>query len=214
MGTQQGETREVKQSPWPGYIIAVYALTVGLASILFENFATPGWGISTRPLLGLLGVTGALLLLLRDSWWKAVLILWLIAQIPLIIIDPSGELTKQAGLFLSFKATGPMIWTNGVLSEIRAYGANLAAVGLLALIVWTINRGWFPQGPGPRWMRFLSGAIQLMLLAAFALGLFFGYRWAKPWVDKDVALVIDALPPGTEVYANEKGLGLTRMALR
>ncbi len=126
----------------PGIILAVYTL-VAAAVTLWGFSPVTGVADYTRSLLALLGIAGAILLLVGNPLWKPLLILWAVAQIPVIIVDPSGELTRQF-LFVGVSSTESHSF-NGQITDMSGFGLNFWGVVLLIAVV-LIGRRRQPRG--------------------------------------------------------------------
>jgi len=112
----------------PGIILAVYTLLIA-AVTLYGFFPVIGIADYTRAALALLGIMGAMLLFFGSAYWKPLLICWSIAQIPIIIVDPSGDLTRQC-IFLGISSTESHS-VNGLITSMTGFGINFWGVALL-----------------------------------------------------------------------------------
>lgn len=198
---------------WPGHLLGLYAVACGGAAVLGAGVHPEGWAVFTQPLLGVIGLAGGLLALLGDPWWRPLLRLWLLAQVPVLIVDSSGELTRQPGLWFGFTA-GSTGTTGTSALRLEGYGVNVAGLLLLALAHWIIARRWYADVPGALWQfQALRLVRTLFVCATFALLGYVGWGWGPLLVARQALLVVHCPLPGADVYAGEHKLGATPLIL-
>jgi hypothetical protein len=194
-------------------LLGLYAVAAGAAALISASLWPQGWGVITRPALGLAGLAGGLLLLCGDPSWRALLRLWAFAQAAVFVVDPSGELTRQPFLRLAYSSISSTT-SNDQVIDAQGYGINLAGVGLLVLTQWIISRKWYMDVPIYRWqfvgLRVVRSVFLSVVLAA---GGYLGWLWAPSLLAKEQLLVITSPLPGTEVFAKDRRLGWTPLVL-
>ncbi len=115
-------------------VLGVVVIVIGALAVTSNAWHfLDGVGVFSRVILGAVGIGGAMRLLMRKPMWSRVLIVWSALQIPVIIVDPTGDMTNQV-LHLG------MQWTrqtaiNDVIVEMSGWGFNL--VGTI-LLVWVL----------------------------------------------------------------------------
>ncbi len=206
-------SRSSRLPRWPGYLLAAYAIVIGVLASLAAKTYPAGWGVLTRPLLGVWAVAGGLLLLLGDPWWKPLLRLWALAQTVVIIVDPSGELTRQPGLWLGVVNSSSMS-SNDQLIEAQGWGVNFMGLILLVLIQWIIVRKWHPLVPERLWEFQVLRMVRMLFLGVNLLVLAYeGWHLGPYFTEKNRLMVIDCPFPGAEVYLKDCKLGSTPLVI-
>lgn len=197
---------------WLGILLALYALGAGAAAWGFMEWRHPGWAWYTRPLLGTFGVCGGLLLLARSRGWRAFLVFWSLAQVPVIILDPSGPLTQQPGLPMIFKhATESFAGLQ--LEDWLGFGVNLTGV-VLFLLVWAVGQNrWHPLIAPANPSRLGSIVHDLALVWSCVVLVAGGVLAVRAVLGREAALVIRSQVPGASVYFESQWVGLTPLYL-
>jgi hypothetical protein len=202
-----------KRAVWPGCLLGLYAAAAGLTALASWKVCPGGWAVATQPLLGLIGLAGGLLLLCGDPWWRSLLRLWTFAQAVVVVVDPSGELTRQPFLWLAYANVSSTV-VDGQLTELQGYGVNLAGALLFVLTQWIMGRRWYLDVPNQRW-QFL--ALRLVRLAftggCLLLGGYLAWSWVPVFLAKEPLMVILSPLPGAEVYAQDRRLGSTPLVI-
>lgn len=198
---------------WPGGLLAIYALVCGGLALAGAELQPPGWGVITRPLLGVWAIAGALLLLLGDPWWKSLLRIWVLAQTAIVIVDESGSLTLQPVANLPLQSSSPVTF-DGLGLSLQGYGVNLGGLALFIAAQWIISRKWHREVPVRLWEFQALRAVRLLFLVANVAVLgHLGWRWLPVFMQKERLVVIDCPWPGVEVFLKERRLGTTPLVV-
>jgi hypothetical protein len=214
MEPQEPVTTPIKTRKWPGDVLGGYALLCGLGAMLFASLYPPGWAAMTRPALGVVGVVAGLLFFLRDRWWKPLLLFWLAAQVPVIIVDPSGELTRQPGFRLNFIGQNMNPAEGPTVLEASGFGIEFAAVLLIIAVRFILANRWYRAEPGPGLFRGLAGALRVLpFVVVVSVAACVGTRWSKLRLRHDALLTLDCPFPGADIYAGDKKLGSTPLMI-
>jgi hypothetical protein len=129
-----------------GIVLAVIVLI--MAGLTLWGVVTPPYGLAsaTRCALAIVGIVGAMLFFKRNPHWFVLLCIWSVAQLHVIIVDPSGPLTNQAfHLGVIFSQSNSV---NGQVSSTSGYGVNLVGVIFLVLAIFA-RRGERASPPPP-----------------------------------------------------------------
>ena len=182
---------------WPSYVVAIWAIASGVLALSSFNIYPAGWGVFTRPFLAVLGIAGGLLVFCGDPWWKPLLRIWVLAQVAVIVVDPSGELTRQPLLwFVALtRGTGATSTADQVVA-IRTFGINFMGI-LLYLFLWYIISRRYHQDVPSRAVQFLALRVVRSLWVAFTLIYItcLAWFWGKPWIESRQALAMIDCPP-------------------
>jgi hypothetical protein len=208
---------------WPGDLLGLYAVAAGLVAMFSASVYPCGWGVFTRPLLGLIGLAGGLLLFLGDPWWKPLLRIWTFAQAVVVVVDASGELTGQpfwwfpdAPSLWIIQKTSWITWVtlNDQVIGARGYGGNVLGLLLFAFTWWIIGRKWYADVPKPGWPFIALRIVRSLLVvgAAVWVGLL-AFRWAPLYVAADPLMVVLCPLPGADVYLEHRRLGSTPLVV-
>lgn len=201
---------------WPSYFVAVWAIASGILALSSFSIYPAGWAVFTRPFLAIVGIAGGLLVFCGDPWWKPLLRIWALAQVAVIVVDPSGELTRQPLLWFVALTRGTGIAsTADQVVAIRTFGINFMGV-LLYLFLWYIISQRYYQDVPARAFQFLALRVVRSLFVAVTLiyAACLAWFWGKPWIESRQALaMIDCPPPGMEVYAGPVRLGTAPLAI-
>lgn len=213
MDSQDTVSRSSKLPRWPGYLLGLYAVVCGVIALLSIDVYPPGWAIYARPLLAVWGIGGGLLLLVGDPWWRPLLQFWTLAQAAVVVIDPSGDLTRQPGFFFGVQQIAYST-VNDQVVQARGYGVNFWGVFLFLLTQWIISRKWYATVPTQLWQfQALRAGRLLLVLATLTLLGYVGWRWAPLVLEKNPLMVITCPPPGAEIYMEERKLGSTPLVV-
>ncbi|MBI5383200.1 MAG: hypothetical protein HZA90_00790 [Verrucomicrobia bacterium] len=198
---------------WPGYLLGLYAITCGVLTLTSIQLYPPGWGNFTRPLLAVWGITAGLMLLVGDPWWKGLLRVWLLVQVVVLTLDPSGPITKQAGPWMASQNLNWIVSGDQVI-QARGAGVNFAAIVLFALAQWILARRWHPKVPDQLWHFQVLRFARTLFVAATVAGLgYLGWQLAPPLLARDALFVIHSPVPGADVYAEGRKLGSTPLVV-
>jgi len=160
-----------------------------------------------------IGLAGGLLLLCGDPWWKALLTIWSLAQAAVIIVDPSGELTRQPFYRFTLLQSSATT-TGGLVTELRGYGVNAVGLVLAVLIQWIRVRRWYPDVPSAPWQYLLLRLVRLGFAGVCCLAAaWFGWHWGPLYAEKDRLAVLDSPLPGAEAYIADRKLGRTPLVI-
>jgi hypothetical protein len=213
MDSQTPAPSVVKRPCWPGYLLGGYAAACGAMALASMKVSPPGWAVFTHPFLGLVGLAGGLLLLCGDPWWRPLLRFWTFAQMAVVIVDPSGELTRQPGLWLAFTNISSSTANDQVVT-LQGYGVNLAGLVLFGLAQWIITRRWYLVMPGQPWQFQVLRLVRLLFLAAsLVLVGYVAWTHAPLVLEKEPLMIISCPPPGAEVFLADERLGFTPLVI-
>ena len=198
---------------WPGYLLGTYAIVAGVVAFISLQVYPQGWAVYSRPLLAAWGLAGGLLLWLGDPWWKPLLLLWILAQAAVVVVDPSGDLTRQPGFFFGIKHIAYST-SNGQVIQAHGYGVNFWGVVLFLVAQWIISHKWYPLVPGNLWQFKALRLVRLFFVVFNLLVLgHVGWHWGRLLTEPKPLLVISCPPPGAVVYAEDHKLGSTPLVV-
>ena len=213
MNAEPQTSAPVKRPRWPGHLLGLGALATGAAVLATASVQPCGWGVYTRPFLALFALAGGVLILVGDPWWKWLLRLWALAQVAVVVVDPSGPLTRQAFVWFAWEQVSRTS-VDGQVIEATGYGVNFAALALFLFIEVVISRRWHAVVPVHLWQfQVLRLARSLFVLCTLGLLAFVGWTYHPLFLQNEPLLVIDAPPPGAEVWAGDRRLGGTPLVI-
>jgi hypothetical protein len=187
----------------PGISFGVLVILLALCNswVGLYPFGPAVW---LRPLLGLIGIAGAICLFLGNGWWRILLPVWCLAQTWVIATDRSGEWFYQ-GLKAGWSSSSTSRM-NEIVMSYQAHGINFAGIILLGALVII---GVFHLHPP---VRVKPSAKHLKLLAAFivALACGFGFNY---WRDRAAVLVLTLDLPRVPIYYKGQMLGRTPLRI-
>jgi hypothetical protein len=208
-------TDSAKRRPrWPGILLGLYAFVAGGQALLSCHLWPEGWAVVTRPLMGAIGLTGGLLLLCGDPWWRPLLRFWALAQAAVIVVDPSGSLTHQPFLWDVGYSSVTTVIGGDQIRQMQGYGINVVALVLYGLTHWIIARKWYEDTPVVRW-QFLALRVfrSLFVVVVVLVAGWLAWHWAAVLLTKNPLYVITSPLPGAEVFAGSRKLGSTPLVI-
>jgi hypothetical protein len=130
---------------WPGVVFGILVLIMALGNFWVGIFPF-GAAVVIRPMVASVGIAGAICLFMGKRWWRRLLLMWCLIQVPVVATDVSGEWFFQ-GLFAGFRNTSSES-INNVRVAYTASGVNFAGFVLAAMVGVIALLRWHPKGKG------------------------------------------------------------------